>query len=951
MVPSAAASARRWLVLAGLCLLLPLGALSFLNRATSLHGVDGIRWVEEGTSLRAVRVEPGGPGETAGIEPGDRLVSIDSFPVGRIQELRDLLWGRGGVSSTYHIERGEVLERRKVVPDLDGEENRLFYYLCVVGILGLGAGCLAAWRLVGEPAASPLLALSAALYLIHVFSPGGRGGPLDWTLYWGDLAGRLLAPPLLVHFVLRVADEEGGRRARTGRRVALYLPAAALLAFGIYLIPLRGALAFPDPAAAVRLKDRLEILVISLYSAGAAVLLLLRLWTATRSRARWRLRWLALSAAAGLLPLAVLYMIPVSLNVPPGTIGELSVFPICLVPLGFAAALFRDRTVDLDRTLRGAVRWTLGGAVLLGGSLALSWALGHLPGGRPEAGVLGEVVLPLAISALLMVFLRRPIRRFSDSLMGRTPPGVAHALLDFRSALDGEIRLEALAHNLLGRLEEVFRLDRLQLLVREGTSGEFRRVPSPRGGGETGTATLSLGGGLSAWLAAREMVLLSGGEGEDLRELEPFRRTGCLYLFPLAIRGDLKAVVLAGPHRDGSPLSAEEIEVLAALSAQAARSVDGARLHREIEERIAREEKLRIQSQGILESSRIGILLADGRGVVTRANRAAAEILGRPACAGEPLDRLLPEGLLLLLDRPRRAEGPGGVQGRVYRYSLGRADGREKILNVTRAPLAGGRETGQVYTLDDVTEETRREEKMLRQEHLASVGLLASQVAHEVNTPLTGIAGYAQILMSRMSSRLPEMDLLRKIEAQAFRAAGIAGSVLNFTRRREGEPLQVLEPGPVVAECMTLFETHLKGKRIRMTTERAASLPVVRGHRGRLQQALMNLLMNAADALPEGGEIRLGLDREGEFLRIRVTDNGVGIPSEILSRIFEPFFTARPGGKGTGLGLSIVRQIVREHRGRVEVESVLGSGSTFTLLLPAEASAEAPAVREVARGA
>jgi len=191
------------------------------------------------------------------------------------------------------------------------------------------------------------------------------------------------------------------------------------------------------------------------------------------------------------------------------------------------------------------------------------------------------------------------------------------------------------------------------------------------------------------------------------------------------------------------------------------------------------------------------------------------------------------------------------------------------------------------------------------------------------------------------------MDLLRKIEAQAFRAAGIAGSVLNFTRRREGEPLQVLDPGPVVAECLTLFETHLKGKRIRMTTERAASLPGVRGHRGRLQQAVMNLLMNAADALPQGGEIRLGLDREGEFLRIRVTDNGVGIPSEILPKIFEPFFTARPGGKGTGLGLSVVRQVIQEHKGRVEVESVPGSGSTFTLLLPAEA----PAVREVARGA
>jgi signal transduction histidine kinase len=189
-----------------------------------------------------------------------------------------------------------------------------------------------------------------------------------------------------------------------------------------------------------------------------------------------------------------------------------------------------------------------------------------------------------------------------------------------------------------------------------------------------------------------------------------------------------------------------------------------------------------------------------------------------------------------------------------------------------------------------------------------------------------------------MSSRVPEMDLLRKIEAQAFRAAGIAGSVLNFSRRREGETPQILDPGPVVAECLTLFETHMKGKKIRMTTERAASLPNIRGHRGRIQQAVINLLMNAADALPQGGEIRLGIDREGESLRIRVSDNGVGIPSDILPRIFEPFFTARPDGKGTGLGLAVVRQIVEEHQGSVEVESIPGAGSTFTLLLPAVAA-------------
>jgi two-component system, NtrC family, sensor kinase len=928
---------RHWQILLILAVLLPLGALSFLNRATSLHGEDGVRWVGDAGALRAAALQAGGPGETAGVAAGDRLISVEGLPVREVRQLRDLLWGRGDMPTTYLLRRGEELLTRRIVPSLNGEENRFFYYLCLAGILGLGAGCLAAWRLPGEPACPLLLALSVALYLTLVLSPGGGGGILDWVLYWGDLAGRLFAAPLLVHFVLRVAGEKGDRGG-VRSRTALYLPPVSLLALNLYLIPFKGALAFRDPQAAVAIKDRLEILAISCYAAAAALLLLLRLHTVTRSRIRWRLKWLATSAASGLLPFALLYGIPVALKIPPGTLGEFSVFPLCLVMIGFAAALFQDRAVSLDATLRGVVRWVLGGAILMGGGLLLSWSLGHLPGGLPRAGILPEVILPLVASALLMVLFRRSIARLADRLIGRTPPAMAHALLDFRSVLNGEIRLEELGSGLLEKLKEYFHLETALLLVRDGEGGLFRRIPPPEGSGRSEPPEIFHDASLAARLGGREMILMEAEREDAAGELDPFRRAGYRYLFPLVVGRQVNALLMVGLHRDGSPLGGEEVDVLEALASQAARSVEGARLYREIEQRIEKEARLRTRSQGILEASRIGILLSDDRGVVTQVNRSAGEILGRHDSVGKPLDSVLPRGLLMLLDRSGRGERPSGEQGRVYRYSFGGADGRTRMVNVTRAPLAAGSEEGQVYTFDDVSEETRREAMMLRQEHLASVGFLASQVAHEVNTPLTGIASYAQMLMARMSSRMPEMDLLRKIEAQAFRAAGIAGSVLNLSRRREGEPLQRMDPGPVVAECLTLFETHLKGKNIRLTMERAASLPCIRGSRGRLQQAVLNLLMNAAGALPEGGEIRLEMDVDGEFLRIRVADDGVGISPEILPRIFEPFFTARSGGQGTGLGLSVVRQIMDEHRGRVLVESRPGAGSTFDLLIPAEAS-------------
>ena len=932
MTPRGSIAPARWAIAAVVIPLLVLAGLSFFHRAAALHGEDGVVWAERVSGVEAVRVSPGSPADLAGILSGDRLLSIEAVEVTHAQQVAVLLWGRGGIPTTYRVLRADRAETRRLIPLPSGEENRVFYYLCVVGILALGAGALAAWKLPGEPASRPLFLLTVALYLILVFSPSGRAGAIDWAFYWGDLAGRLAVPPLLIHFILRVGEETASRRGRPHRLVALYLPALLLLGLNFYLIPLRGALRFPDPFGAVRVKDRLEILYLALLSSAAVVLLLTRLWTATRARLRWRLRWVALSAAAGLFPICILYLIPKAIGLPTGAVGEIAVFPLALAPLGFAAALFQERTVDLDQTLRGAVRVALGGAALLGGGLALSWALGNRPGGRPDAGVLTEVILPLAGSALLTILLRRPMRRLADRMLGRTPPETARALVEFRTVLNGELHLEVLSRRFLRRLEEVLGLERAVLLVREGSQEEFRPVPAAD---PPGFSAIRIGPAAARRLAARESILLAAEGGALPAEArERLCASGGRYLFPMSVHGDLKAMLVVGFRRDGSPLGSSALEVIAALAAQAARSVDGARLYREIEERVAVEKRLRARSQGILEASRIGILLADGDGKVTAANRAAGEILGRHDLTDAPLEEVLPRGLLLLLDRRGRRVPREGGGGRVFRYSFGTADGRTRIINVTRAPLSGETGPGRVYTIDDVTEEVLREEKVLRQEHLASVGLLASQVAHEVTTPLTGIASYAQILMSRLSSRLPEMDLLRKIEAQAFRAAGIAGSVLNFARRREGEPPQTFEPGEVIAECLTLFEPHLKGRRIRMTMERAAPLPLIRGHRGRVQQIVMNLLLNAADALPGGGEVRLEIDRQDGYLRLRVSDNGVGIPADVLPRIFEPFFTARPDGKGTGLGLAVVRQIVREHGGELRVESIPQSGTTFTVLLP-----------------
>jgi len=923
------------------------GMSSFLNRATSLHGEDGAVWTKRGGILVAATIQDGGPADLADIRRGDQLLSIAGVAPSATRSVRDLLWGREGLPTRYELlRRGQRVEV-EVFPRPDSEENRIYYFLFIVGAAALAAGSLALIKLPSEPSAPALYGVCLAFFSVLALSPGGNAGMLDWVSYWGDLVGRLLLPPLIIQFIDNLSEPGPAHRARRARWIALYAPASLLLGWSIYLIALKGALAFADPARAIRLKDRLEILYVGGYSLLALCVLCARLWSCTRASTRWRLKWLAASAAAGLLPLCLLYLLPVALGVPAGTLGELAVLPLAIAPLGFTATLFQERAVDLDRSLRAGVRWALAGTVFLAGGASCSWLLSLLPEGPASGGVLAEVILPLMISALLAMLLYRFLGGKVDHLLGRRPAGISRLLLELGEDLNGEVRLEPLARKLVSRLESQFGVDPVLLLVEGASRGSFMaargsKLPPNQ------SVRWSLSFEEIHELSAREMVLV-GAEGANPRsaDMRGIEKAGFRYLFPMVVQGQMRAMLLSGPRRDGSALQGEELDSMAALASQAAKGVEAARLYREIEERSRREEQLRRQTEAILQSSRIGILLCDAAGKITAVNRAASDIIGHPAALGAGIEQVLPKGLLMRLDRAGRESGRSASGERVFRFSLGDAGGKLRVINASRSCLGGDPLSGRVYTLDDISEEVRREESMVRHDHLAELGLLASQVAHEVNTPLAGIASYAQLLMARMKSRLPELEILKKIETQAFRAAGIAGSVLNFARRKDGEPVQEFDPGAVIAESLALFEPQLKGKRIRLSLERAPSLPRLQGHRGKIQQVILNLLLNAAQALPAGGEIRLALDRDGESVRLRVADNGVGIPEQNLPRIFEPFFTVRSDGKGTGLGLAVVQRIVLEHGGTIQVESVEGAGTTFTVTLPAAQEFRG----EVARGA
>jgi signal transduction histidine kinase len=226
----------------------------------------------------------------------------------------------------------------------------------------------------------------------------------------------------------------------------------------------------------------------------------------------------------------------------------------------------------------------------------------------------------------------------------------------------------------------------------------------------------------------------------------------------------------------------------------------------------------------------------------------------------------------------------------------------------------------------------RLERELQDKERLASLGLLAAGVAHEVNTPLTGISSYAQLLLAETAPDDPKYRLLKKMEQQSFRASSLVNNLLDLIASRP-RVREVVDVPKLVQSTLALHEELFAPKRIRIHVCDMPDLRV-RGNFHDLQQVLTNVLLNARDAVSEGGNIWIETEDGGDRVTIRVRDDGKGIPADLVERIFEPLVTTKRGQGGTGLGLAITRRILNASDGEISVVSEAGKGAEFTITLP-----------------
>ncbi|MBI2950873.1 response regulator [bacterium] len=383
-------------------------------------------------------------------------------------------------------------------------------------------------------------------------------------------------------------------------------------------------------------------------------------------------------------------------------------------------------------------------------------------------------------------------------------------------------------------------------------------------------------------------------------------------------------------------------------------------LNASLEERV-RQRTLELQAlyermEGLVEHLPEGVFLLDQGGRLILANPPAQEALKDLAEAGvgDPVSRIGGRALEEILT-PR----PDGLAHEVAVEGL-----TQRIFEVKARPISEG---GWVLVMREVTQEREMQERAQQQDRLAAVGQLAAGVAHDFNNLLTGIIGFAELLELRGDIPEPAKESLRIIISQGQRAAQLVRQILDFTRKTlvEREPVNL---ALFLKEAVRALQRTLP-EGIRLAPAFEAEDLVVQASLSQLRQALLNLVSNARDAMPEGGEVRIGLSRAevqpgappplpgvkpGDWAVWTVSDTGTGMSPEVMAHIYEPFFTTKGTGRGSGLGLSQVYGIVQQHNGEIGVESEVGEGTSFTIYLPqamgADASPQRPGEIQVGRG-
>ena len=959
---------------------------------------DGVVWRDDAElGVVADRVEPGSPAAKESIRRGDVLIGIsptggsDDFEVvekaQHVQIYLDLAKDRAQDGNppalSYWVEKrndtGDTALREGVADlkltarptnDLRG------LYLALVGLVYLAIGIYFLLRQSRAPYVTHFFLLCLLAFVAHVYSPTEEMRmQFDKAIDFADALALILLAPTFLHFAAIYPARAQLFSRRRWMVAVLYFPAVLLIAAEIWI---RFA-AFRNwlPISALNTRNWLSKIELFLFAAsliGSAVMMARSFRLAPNIVVRQQLKWVMWGMGIAGALFAAFY-VPTFFVAPAvsRSLELISLLPLALIPLTLGYSIARFRLTDVDVVMRRSFAYiiaTLSVAALFGTVMAVSYESLRLQLSQ-EASLL---IAAIAMSVLAMLFA--PVKNWLQERIDRIFYGEKYdyrvTIQDFGRTLASTTELDPLLDSLMRRLREVFSVERLAIFVEDLAQPSGFRATRFEGVDREIILPADFLNILRDRTDSSGIVRVESTDAEEdaitgrlITPVESLSRRLFSYFVPCGSRSRIVAVLALGRSTDGALLSSEDTDLLRAISGYVAVAIENALLLEEQATRAKELARLKEFNENIIESINVGVMVINLSGRITNWNGALEEIYGlrRVETIGrritEVFDTEMLRALRELMARSQWknghhngvngngngngsgsysnafANGSAGEPVNIYKFRARSADDRDLTLNISLAPLQSKTSEieGTLVAIENVTERIRLEEQLQQSDKLSSIGLLAAGVAHEVNTPLTGISSYSQMLMQQIPENDPRHLLLEKIHRQTSRASSIVNNLLNFSRVSDARLVPVAL-NQVLDDTIQLLEAQLRNTEIEVVRNYDLSLPFAPGNAAKLQQVFMNLILNARDAMPQGGRLEIATESEIDSILISFRDTGVGIAADHLAKIYDPFFTTKQIGKGTGLGLAVSYGIIRDHSGHITVESQPGEGTVFQISLP-----------------
>jgi two-component system, NtrC family, sensor kinase len=894
---------------------------------------DGVWWVESSGWLQAERVDPGGPGDKAGIREGDVLTAINGRTVNRTSALQQAM-SRNGIwnQATYSVLRGDIpLDLNVILAPADKSIN---LGLRLIALIYLGIGLYVLFKRFTAPKSTHFYLFCLVSFVIYAFKYTGKLNAFDEIIYWSNVVAWLAQPALFLHFCLTFPEKKESVRRHWWIVPLVYLPGLALLPLHIF------AIRALTPSELLRWDvDRIEMFYLAAFFIAAAMVLWHTYTRATTPFLRQQMKWVTWGTTLAITPFTLFYVLPYLWGALPSAGMKASVLSLAFIPLTFGFAIVRYRLMDVDIIFRRGAAYTVATAVVLGLYFLTIAGAAEVVHGKFQATGTAGLVIAIAVTALLFEPIKSWIQERLDRFFYRKRYDYRKTLIEFGRELNSETDLSKMLTAVVDRLSRTLLVDRLAIFLAHPEHPERFVLARSFGVANLGELDLSFLDPVRPEFDAGHLFFENTRQA--LRETpsaqETIERLDFNYYIPCTIQNRPIAVLGLGKTVEGDFLSSEDVELLETLAGYIGIAIQNARLYASLEQKVTEYERLKDFNENIVESISVGVLAVDlaDRIEFWNSQMEVMYALPRAEAIGQPLAEIFPASFVEEFYRVRQNAGIHNL----YKFRMETRAGDTRITNVAIAPLVtrNFQAIGRLIIVDDITDRIDLEAQLTQAEKLSSIGVLAAGVAHEVNTPLAVISSYAQMLQKQLHGDNKLSGLLEKITKQTFRASEIVNNLLNFSRTGSTE-FREIDVNKVISDTLALVEHQLKTAKVKVAQEFDPKLPVIYGNAGKLQQVFLNLFLNAKDAMPEGGQLTVSTSN-GTGVAVAIRDTGVGIPQEHIQRIYDPFFTTKTNpregqSRGTGLGLAVTYGIIQEHAGKIRVESTPGAGTTFYLEFP-----------------